>query len=91
METIWKFVFEIKDLTDIEMPEGAELLYTDTQYDIPAIWAIVNPDAKRVHRRIRVAGTEHSNVEGAYVGSFQMHGGQLVWHIFDQGEFPLDT
>lgn len=75
----------------IEMPKGAKLLSVQGQYATVCIWALVDPDAEKVARCFRMYGTGHpmSHPELPYVGTFQVHGGQLVFHLFDAGEEPL--
>lgn len=85
MQTVWKFELEIEDYQSIEMPKGAKLLTVEVQFGIPVLYALVNPDAEKVERAIRIAGTGHSIVENniEYIGSFQMHGGAFVAHVFE--------
>ncbi len=88
MKTIWKFPFQITDHQVIEMPAFSQLLTVQMQHGEPCLWALVNPDARKVDRHIIVHGTGHqveSEAE-AYVGTVQVHGGQLIFHVFDGGE-----
>ena len=94
--TIWKFPFAIDDEVEIEMPHGAEVLHVDVQNGQPCMWAIVNPDEPRETWRtykFSVFGTGHplpdlepdkplDRVHLHHVGTFQMRGGSLVFHIF---------
>jgi hypothetical protein len=85
MQTIWKFPLRPSDKFTIDMPEGATILLIDAQQNIPCIWALVNPKAAVKPRQFRLYGTG-SPIEGklgSHVGSFQMHNGQLVWHVFE--------
>lgn len=85
---IWKFALPIEDESIIEMPKGAMILCVQVQGDSPCIWAKVSTKAIRASRRLLVVGTGHSFPEGEnlYVGSFQLSGGRLVFHVFDGGE-----
>lgn len=87
--TIWKFVIEPGDTVIIGMPKGAQVLSVDSQYGVPCVWALVDPDAPKVLRKFRMAGTAH-HVEKKhtknFVGTFQLDGGSLVFHLFDLGE-----
>lgn len=91
MKTIWKFPLHIVDTVEIQMPRGAEILSVATQFGTPCIWATVDPAAPVVTRRLYVRGTGHAlrAADGAgvrFVGTFFMHNGGLVFHLFDAGE-----
>lgn len=82
---VYKYELPLEDMVRIEMPVGAEVLTVQTQHGVPQIWALVRPGRTEV-RRFRVAGTGHNiSVAGPYVGTFQLHGGGLVFHVFDLG------
>lgn len=86
--TIWKFVFNVSDRFTILMPEGAEILAVQTQNETPCVWARVNPSAPLVGRDFAVFGTGHEvpdDVAYAHVGTFQLHGGTFVGHLFEVG------
>ena len=87
MKTIWKFSLSTVDSEQVKMPEGAQLLCVQTQGGGPCLWALVDDTARTVTRTIQTRGTGHmaDNV-GAYVGTYQLHGGALVFHVFDGGE-----
>jgi hypothetical protein len=83
---VWKFEVPVRDRFEIEMPVGARLLTVQTQNGRPHLWALVNPHAETETRVFWVMGTGHqaADLDGAeYVGTFQMLGGQYVWHLFE--------
>lgn len=87
--TIYKYALPVEDSATISMPRGARILCVQTQYSEPQIWAVVDSTAPKVARKLAVRGTGHDAAglySGAYVGTFQMHGGALVFHVFDLGE-----
>ena len=98
--TIWKFELDIVDSQVMLMPRGAKILTVQTQLVVepqdhnhvePHIWALVDPQTELVGHGFLVAGTGHTidtkdAISGEYVGTFQMHGGALIWHVFDMGE-----
>lgn len=88
MKTVWKFPLRVADDLEIEMPIGAQLLTVDVQGETPQLWALVDPSVPTCIRSIRTAGTGHAIREAglAYVGTYQMLGGSLVFHVFDGGE-----
>jgi hypothetical protein len=71
MKSIWKFEFKIDDDVDIEMPEYAEILHVDVQFqrnpdevmthpmgrEVPCIWARVDAERPMVKRNFFIAGT----------------------------------
>jgi hypothetical protein len=86
--SVWKFELRVDDLQEVRMPTGAELLCVATQGSVVMLWARVSPDARQSVRLIRIAGTGHPDADGVYVGTFQLNGGALVFHVFDLGEAP---
>jgi len=85
MQTIWKYQI-IVGVNDLTMPRGASVLAVQVQHGIPTMWALVNPNAVHDRRRFVVYGTGHpidSTADAGYVGTFQMMGGDLVWHVFE--------
>jgi hypothetical protein len=55
------------------------------QGDAPFIWAACDLEAPRVERRFILVGTGHNLPDdaGAHLGTFQIHGGALVFHLFE--------
>lgn len=83
-EQIWKFPFRVDDELAIPMPQGATVLSVAMQGAVPCIWARVDTEAALVKRAFCVRGTGHEvGTVGAYVGTFQMAGGALVFHLFE--------
>lgn len=87
-KTIWKF--KITPMRSfVEMPIGAEILTVQTQDEEPCIWALVNPENSIEKRYIEVFGTGHHvpcdmGIERKYIGTFQLRGGSLVFHVFER-------
>lgn len=89
MKVVWKYPIEIEDAFTVELPAGAKILTAQTQGTVPTFWALVNPDAPKVERAFRFFGTGHQHPDerfGCYVGTCQIFGGSLVFHLFDMGE-----
>jgi hypothetical protein len=84
--TIWKYPLEITDTQNVMMPEGAEILSAQMQGDALCLWALVNPEAPKQRREIEVLGTGNPapDAKRRYISTTQMHGGALVWHIFER-------
>jgi hypothetical protein len=86
MKTIWKFPFKTTDLVSISMPEGAEILSVQTQYEQPCMWALVDPEAKKVTRKFETfgAGDPVNDPETKnFIATYQQKGGAMIFHIFE--------
>jgi len=69
----------------VKMPVNAQILTVQIQNGEPFIWALVNPTGELFPYKFRLAGTGHEINESSnmsYIGSFQMRGGALVFHLF---------
>jgi hypothetical protein len=86
MKTIYKYELAIDDTQELMLPEGAEILTVQMQDGYPRLWALVDPHAPKKRRYIDIYGTGHpvGDKHGQYLGTFQEHGGQLVWHVFER-------
>ena len=82
MRTIWKFPLPGFN-GYVMVPFGAEILTVQMQERVPCIWALVNPNAKKVPQEFRIFGTGHDvdvPRNWRYLGTVQ--NGGLVWHVF---------
>lgn len=83
---IFKYKLERKDIQEIEIPGGAEILCLQIQNEQPHIWALVDPKATPVKRTFKIVGTGEFISEGLnmkHIGSFQMLSGLLIFHCFE--------
>ncbi len=80
---VYKYLLSLNGI--VQMPEGAQVLCVQAQREQPCIWALVNPDAPKVERHFRIVGTGYLFNEPSYtyVGTFQLSGGSLVFHVFE--------
>lgn len=85
---IYKYQIEPQGVIAVGMPAGAKILSLQVQCDTLCIWALVDPEAEMVIRAFRMYGTGHDmdTPDLPHVGTFQLHGGALVFHLFDAGE-----
>lgn len=86
MSTVFKYPIPINDESEIHMPRGADIICVDVQNGLPHLWARVDPEAPIVVRHFRMAGTGHplnDDEVGKHIGSVQLRGGTLVFHIFE--------
>ena len=88
MQAIWKYEVPVTDGSDIDMPAGAKVLTVQVQHQRLCLWVIVNPASPVETRRFKVIGTGHEHDECltalTYIGTAQMAGGALVWHVFEE-------
>lgn len=99
MKTIHKFAVpldKLEDVTELDMPRGADVLSVDNQNDTLCFWAVVDTNERFMqNRRFRVAGTGHplggadgaktgTYQRGRFLGTVQFLNGRLVFHIFDE-------
>ena len=89
MKTVHKYPVEITDEFWVEMPAGAEVLTVQVltvqvQQGEPFLWAKVDTAAPYRPHGFRLIGTglPAGDDPGRYVGSFQLEGGTLVFHLF---------
>jgi hypothetical protein len=81
--TIWKFPLTV-DPAVIVMPQDARVLTVAAVGGEPFVWAIVDPAKPLVERCFTVRGTGHEmDTVGAYVGTFMLLDGALVFHVFE--------
>lgn len=82
---IWKFSFQQSRLAgrEIAMPEKAEILTVQMQNDEITLWAICDPEAKKVTRKFDIVGTgwAYNFADKKYIGTVQ--DGAYVWHLFE--------
>lgn len=84
MRTIYKYPLVRCDLQTIPMPAGAKILAVQTQHDLPYLWAMVDSGSPPEPRDFRTYGTGHDvDQEGDYIGTYQLRGGALVFHVFE--------
>ncbi len=85
MRTIHKYLLLPGDQTVVQTYEGAKVLCVQTQHGDPHIWLEVDRTQPLTRRTFHVFGTGHQipdHFQGAYVGTFQLNGGQLVFHVY---------
>ena len=89
MKYIFKYPIMPDDQQTVLMPDGAVILTVQCQHDFPCIWALVDDTKPGKLRKIAMVGTgrpcDHLE-SAAYIGTFQIRGGTLVFHVFDETE-----
>ncbi len=79
---IWKYVVKMDGMTELLVPEGAELVTAGLLNGDLCVWAIVDPaEAKTARKVLSVwTGNEAGNVL-KYLGIFNR--GPLVYHVVE--------
>jgi hypothetical protein len=74
-----------RDDESIYMPAGAQILSVGVQNDLPMIWALVDPQQPPELRKILTfeTGQEIFEEPGVFIGTYILHGGALVYHVFE--------
>lgn len=86
MRSVWKFSVPENDIFTRWMPRGAIILSIAEQHGDACMWAEVDPKAPEETRSFRLAGTGHpmpSNEKRRFIGTVPLHGGSLVFHLFE--------
>ncbi len=85
---IWKWPLEVTDLQQVQMPRGAKVLSVQMQYGRPKVWALVDEREPQEPRSFATFGTGNplppDGHYGRFLGTYQFHGGNLVFHVFEQ-------
>lgn len=85
-KTIWKFPLRVADTQQVSVPRGAQILSAQVQHGALCLWALVEPDEPREDRTIVIVGTGNQApimTRLRHIGTAQMAGGSLVWHVFE--------
>jgi hypothetical protein len=86
-QQIWKFPLQLIDTQIISMPYAAKILCVQIQNGVPCLWALCNTNDGVADVTIDIFGTGHSIMDlftRTYIGTVQMGGGMLVWHVFER-------
>ena len=83
MKTIYKFPLALSGLS-VSLPAEAKLLCVQMQREQPFLWVELTPNGPLFERNFVIVGTgqvvpPNSN----YIGTFQMDGGALVFHVYE--------
>ncbi|MDQ3223266.1 MAG: hypothetical protein M3Q75_07335 [Gemmatimonadota bacterium] len=84
MRRVYKYPVPVAMEFTLEIPVNAEVLTVQTQGGVGSIWILVDPDAPVVQRRFRVVLTGREAPPWHYVGTFQLDGGAMVLHLFEE-------
>ena len=91
-QTIWKYKLTNSSRQTLFLPKGAKILTVQVQNIEVVLWVLVNPDNETEERIIIMFGTGNPidtifNEKIAYIGTFQINNGNLVYHVFEYTGF----
>lgn len=84
-KAVYKYPLKLTDIQELVLPAGSQILSVQEQHGEVCLWALVDTSREPQRRYIAIHGTGHGVYDGAliYITTFQMHGGKLVWHVFE--------
>lgn len=84
---IFKYLLQVTNRQRVTMPEGAVPLTIQIQNGHLCLWALVNDAAPARDYVVTTYGTGHVVAQdpGKYLGTYQLDGGALVFHVFFEG------
>ena len=87
MRRIFEYALEVVDYQEIHLPSNAKILAVDVQIGVVCLWALVDPEETVSTRTIKIVGTGHAveEIDGEmdYIGTIQLLGGTLIFHVFE--------
>lgn len=87
MKRVFKYPVVLAEVFSIEVPSGARFLSVQEQREGPQMWLLVDDAAPVETRFFTLAGTGHpihpDFHDAKYLGTFQLEGGSLVFHLFE--------
>ena len=87
MLRVFKYLVEIGNYFEVELPRSAQILTVDLQGSEIKLWALVDPKRPMIKRRFRLSGTGHPIEEDMenlkYINTFLVHEGAVVVHVFE--------
>ncbi len=83
---IYRYPLEVTDRQTIHLPYNSKILTAQLQHDSLQLWAMVDElENLSMPTTIAIYGTGNPMPDrpGEYISTFQMHGGNLVFHVFN--------
>jgi len=92
MRVIHKYVLNDKE-DRLPLPRGSVFLTVQIQKDQACIWVEqpTDPDIETINRGVKIVATgqEFNDPYYAYLSTFQVGEGMLVWHVYVEQEEEL--
>jgi hypothetical protein len=88
---IYKYEVKAEAVNKIKIPIGGKILTVQMQNNIPQMWVACDPSREVITRRFVVIPTgkevnlpeDGESIQLSYIGTFQLEGGALVFHLFE--------
>lgn len=86
MKMIWRYPLAHGYPIIVPMPVGAQILSIQAQYDIPTIWALVEPGHVLCDRFFYAlnTGEEFDDTGLKFIATVQLYDGKIVKHIYER-------
>jgi len=87
MKTIYKYAIKPEELTQLNLPMGAEILTVQSQKNNVCLWALIDTDMDEPEARtIEIIATGNQIIDSGrkYISTFQLYDGDLVFHAFER-------
>lgn len=86
MITVYKYPVQMQAEFTVNLPRGAEFLSVQEQNGEPQMWLRVDTSRELAKQVFSIVGTGHPIATELarlpYLGTFQLGGGSLVFHLF---------
>ena len=84
MRRIFKYPIPVRDEIEVMMPEECLVISCQAQHGKPYIWAVIDDDTPLIPHHFNIVGTGQpaDHLDGAFIDTFQLEGGNLVFHLF---------
>ena len=84
MKIVHKYLLQQTDHQWLELPRYSEVLTVQEQGNELYLWAKVDTQNPITKKSIVIVGTGHdASHTGTYLGTCQLHSGQIVLHVFE--------
>jgi len=96
MQTIHKQQLRVDDAQTLFIPKGSTILCVQTQHDVPCVWYRIEDteEMQVTEYAIFTFGTGHPmeilRPDAFYISTYQLHDGDLVFHVFGEKHSDLD-
>lgn len=83
-QKIYKYPIQLTDQQIIHLPLYAKIISAQLQNGVICLWAILDPEAVDLTRRIVIAGTGHPMPDLPLRFIDTVQDGSFVWHVFEE-------